>query len=183
MTCATVEQIGQTINRIIGESKYLSMSEQMALVKNYFLNNVGSFQVSGEFSRWFEHLSNSGIVDHILKDGDSAPDFTLASITGQTVSLKKYLKRGPVIVVFYRGVWCPFCGLYLKTLQNYATDFKKHRANIMAISPQTPDHSMNVADICTVSNIRFFPIWAILPLVNSDWSTVCPKILPVFTNI
>ncbi len=70
MTCATVEQIGQTINRIINDSKHFTMNEQMALVKNYFLNNIGSYQISTEFAKWFESLSNSGIVDNILKTGD-----------------------------------------------------------------------------------------------------------------
>jgi peroxiredoxin len=53
-----------------------------------------------------------------LAVGATAPDFTLESHLGGTVSLSKALERGPVVLVFYRGSWCPFCARHLAQLRS-----------------------------------------------------------------
>ncbi|MGB5716490.1 MAG: redoxin domain-containing protein, partial [Gammaproteobacteria bacterium] len=65
----------------------------------------------------FEKLYASQVAETALTVGDIAPDFTLPNVTGQPVSLYEVLKRGPVVVSFYRGGWCPFCNLELHALQ------------------------------------------------------------------
>lgn len=55
--------------------------------------------------RSFDELTRSGILDRILKKGDHAPDFTLKSSSGMDVSLSGLLKKGPVVLAFYRGHW------------------------------------------------------------------------------
>jgi len=52
-----------------------------------------------------EDLKNSGIMDHVVKVGDEAPDFTLKNTEGQDVSLSTLLGDGPVVLTFYRGKW------------------------------------------------------------------------------
>ncbi len=52
-----------------------------------------------------DELARSGIVNHILKAGDKAPDFSLPSSLGGTVRLSDLLRRGPVVLAFYRGHW------------------------------------------------------------------------------
>ena len=52
-----------------------------------------------------EDLKNSGILDHVVKVGDKAPDFTLKDTEGQDVSLSSLLGDGPVVITFYRGNW------------------------------------------------------------------------------
>jgi len=54
--------------------------------------------------RSFEELARSGILDRALKKGDRAPDFTLKYAGGE-VSLSNLLKKGPVVLAFYRGHW------------------------------------------------------------------------------
>lgn len=81
-------------------------------------------------------LANPG-----LKVGTPAPAFNLPNANGKRVSLSSYLKQGPVILVFYRGAWCPFCNLQLNTYSKSLSHFKKHKANIIAITPQKPDMS------------------------------------------
>ncbi len=76
-----------------------------------------------------------------LKVGQKAPDFSLTNAFGKTVSLSAQLKNGPVILVFYRGAWCPFCNLHLHVLQKNIDNFKKHGATLIAITPQQPDQS------------------------------------------
>ena len=76
-----------------------------------------------------------------LKAGSKAPDFTLQNAFGKKVSLSKQLKKGPVILVFYRGAWCPFCNMHLHILNKSLPDFKKYGAQLITVTPQTPDKS------------------------------------------
>jgi len=52
-----------------------------------------------------EDLRNSGIMDRILKIGDTAPDFELKNASGQSIRLKSLLSNGPLVLSFYRGKW------------------------------------------------------------------------------
>lgn len=76
-----------------------------------------------------------------LKVGEKAPDFTLPDAYGEPVNLAEQLKKGPVVLVFYRGAWCPFCNLYLHALHNSQAYFKKYNAQLVAVTPQKPDKS------------------------------------------
>lgn len=82
-------------------------------------------------------LPNPGI-----KAGEKAPDFTLADAHGELISLSKELKKGPVVLVFYRGAWCPFCNLHLRSLQQALPDFKARNAQLILVTPQKPDKSL-----------------------------------------
>jgi hypothetical protein len=55
--------------------------------------------------RTTEELTNSGIMERIVKKGDKAPDFMLNDASGKAVSLKEKLSKGPVVLGFYRGRW------------------------------------------------------------------------------
>lgn len=84
----------------------------------------------------------SSMPDPGIKVGEKAPDFVLNNALGQPVSLKDKLKEGPVVLVFYRGAWCPFCNMHLHVLQQSLPEFKKYGAQLITITPQTPDKSV-----------------------------------------
>ena len=50
-------------------------------------------------------LKNSGILDRVLKTGDRAPQFELQNAEGVAVSSADILKKGPMVLNFYRGAW------------------------------------------------------------------------------
>ncbi len=52
-----------------------------------------------------EDLRNSGIMDRILKIGDTAPDFELKNAFGQPIRSKSLISDGPLVVSFFRGKW------------------------------------------------------------------------------
>ncbi len=91
-------------------------------------------------------LIASGIADQSLKAGDCAPDFTLPNAAGGTLTLSEVLRAGPVILVFYRGEWCPYCNLQLRSYQRALAAFKAYNATLIAISPQTPDNSLTTLE-------------------------------------
>jgi len=81
------------------------------------------------------------LPDPGLKIGERAPDFTLPNAFGKTVSLYDELKKGPVVLVFYRGAWCPYCNLHLNILKQAQPQFGRYGAQIIAVTPQKPDRS------------------------------------------
>ena len=91
-------------------------------------------------------LEASEIINQVLTVGDIAPDFELPDATGKLVKLSELLKQGPVVVNFYRGEWCPYCDLELRAFQNLLPEFNQLGANLVAISPELPDHSLSVTE-------------------------------------
>lgn len=81
------------------------------------------------------------VADAALKIGDTAPDFTLPDQSGNPVSLSATLRRGPVVLTFFRGGWCPFCMISLRALAKAYPKLRRHGAEVLAISPQPPRQS------------------------------------------
>jgi peroxiredoxin len=78
--------------------------------------------------------------------GDEAPDFALPDQRGEEVYLSALVRRGPVVLIFYRGLWCPYCNLQLRTFQAHLDQILALGAQLVAVSPQTPDRSLSMAD-------------------------------------
>lgn len=98
-----------------------------------------------------------------LKVGDKAPDFSLPTIEGKTISLSAVLEKGPVVLVFYRGEWCPYCNLQLRALQQAYADIRKAGGELLAISPQ----KVEKAEVQVTKNHLSFPL-----LTDSSGSTM-----------
>ena len=86
-------------------------------------------------------LIQSGQAQRAKKAGDAAPEFTLLDPEGKPVASRDLLAKGPLVVSFYRGVWCPYCNLELQALQATLPDIMSRGASLVAISPQTAPNS------------------------------------------
>lgn len=86
-------------------------------------------------------LIDSGAAESALKAGDKAPSFKLSDPDGNLVSSAELLQDGPLVVSFYRGVWCPYCNMELQALQAALPEFTGLGAKLVAISPQLPANS------------------------------------------
>ena len=86
-------------------------------------------------------LVASGQAKRTLKAGERAPEFVLNDPDGRPVSSIELLAKGPLVVSFYRGVWCPYCNMDLQALQEALPAFSEAGASLVAISPQTPVNS------------------------------------------
>jgi peroxiredoxin len=144
-------------------------------------------------------LIASGQAQRALKAGDKAPDFVLNDPDGKRVSSRDLLAKGPLVLSFYRGVWCPYCNMELQALQAELAAIEARGANLVAISPQTAPNSRRSqrdnklgfpiltdakAEVANAFGIRFaLPVHLVevyknfkndLPLVNDDPSWVLP---------
>jgi peroxiredoxin len=99
-------------------------------------------------------LKASGLAERAKKVGDKAPTFSLKDPEGNIVSSEDLLKKGPLVISFYRGVWCPYCNMELQALQAAYPEFEKLGASLVAISPQTAPNSRK----STRQNELTFPI-------------------------
>ena len=75
-----------------------------------------------------------------------APDFKAKDVTGQNVSLKDLRRKGPVVIIFYRGNWCPYCSKELSHLQDSLQLIKDKGASVVAITPETQDGIIKTAE-------------------------------------
>jgi peroxiredoxin len=86
-------------------------------------------------------LIASGAAQRARKAGDKANSFTLGDPEGKPVSSAELLAKGPLVVSFYRGIWCPYCNMELQALQAALPEFRTLGASLVAISPQTAANS------------------------------------------
>jgi peroxiredoxin len=91
-------------------------------------------------------LAVSDLADRALEAGETAPDFILPDVHGEPVRLRALLDKGPVVIVFYRGGWCPYCNLHLRGFQRRLQEFRELGATVVAISPQLPDNSLSTRE-------------------------------------
>jgi peroxiredoxin len=80
-------------------------------------------------------LAQTGLVRQAVKAGEMAPLFRLRSRNGGFVSLSEILDRGPAVISFFRGAWCPFCRLELQALAEAHSEIKRLGATLIGLSP------------------------------------------------
>ena len=93
-----------------------------------------------------EALVHSGIMTQSLKPGDPMPNFILPNAGGSSIVLQSLLIKGPVIISFFQGVWCPFCCLELMAWQEALPTIQALGATVVAISPQTLEYSQSTVE-------------------------------------
>jgi len=91
-------------------------------------------------------LAESGIAKSALRVGAKAPDFALPDTQDMTVTLSSLLAKGPAVVTFYRGGWCPFCDLQLRAYQSVLPEVRRLGGELVAISAQTVDYARSDAE-------------------------------------
>ncbi len=87
-----------------------------------------------------------------LEVGQKAPDFTLPNANGDNRTLSDMLKKGPVIVTFYRGSWCPYCNDQLYAYQENLEKIQTMGSQLVAISPERPQ---SMVDHVLVKDLEF----------------------------
>lgn len=121
-TLMGVKMLNQQIREVIQQFRGALPAEMSALIE----------QGAGE-------ISALDIVENALKPGSAVPDFALDNQHGVGKALAGYLGEGPLVLTFYRGVWCPYCNLQLKAYSDRLSEIEDAGATLVAVSPEKPN--------------------------------------------
>jgi len=126
------EKVNITLNYNLSKGYIyeLALTNQYIFMKSilFFLLIICSVQVSAQ------------TYPEGLNVNDVAPDFTGINQIGKKINLKKQLRNGNVVLVFYRGQWCSFCNKQLKQLEDSLALIKGKGATVLAITPELPEN-------------------------------------------
>lgn len=89
-----------------------------------------------------EDLEKTAILDKAFKTGNTLPEISLPNAKGALINLNSIVAKNKTVLTFYRGGWCPYCNLELKALQKILPKIEAKGAKLVAITPETPDHSL-----------------------------------------
>jgi peroxiredoxin len=156
-------------------NKNMENDRQVGTLKSELTNKKESFISSAPaekqkiYAEGLEDVKKSKVVDNALQVGDVALNFTLSNAAGKNVTLYDELKKGTVILMWYRGGWCPYCNMTLHHMQEALPDFKKYNANLLAISPEVPDSSITTKE---KHNLAFEVLSDVGNVVAKDYKVV-----------
>ncbi len=117
------------------------LEERRALAAQYVPADVQEVN-----RRTVEHLRASGIAGRALSVSSQMPGFELPDQDGNPVSSEELLRRGRLVICFFRGRWCPFCVAQLEAMNSALSQIEKSGASLVAVSPQTLKQSFFMRD-------------------------------------
>ncbi len=85
-------------------------------------------------------VTTCSLAQQGLAVNQQAPEFAALDQNGKTISLKNLLNHGAVVLIFYRGEWCPFCNKRLMELEKSLSQFTSRGASVVAVTPQKPEY-------------------------------------------
>jgi peroxiredoxin len=104
-------------------------------------------EVAEAFAAEQRALAAAGHPSGVALPGSPLPDGELLDIGGQPATLAQTLSGRPAVIVFYRGGWCPYCNIALRTYQAQLVPALAERGiSLIAISPQAPDGSLSTKE-------------------------------------
>lgn len=110
----------------------LSLTEQLSGL----YQGMQSRMAPADFATLRQAETQVAVDEAMLRLGDQAPDFALMDQNGATVRLADLLATGPVVLLFSRGGWCPFCTLQLRAWQDALPRLHDAGGSLLAIFPQ-----------------------------------------------
>ena len=79
----------------------------------------------------------SQINNEHLNIGENAPQILGVDEKGKEINSSEILKDHMILVIFYRGNWCPHCRKHLNSLQEHLKEFTKKGVYVMVVTPET----------------------------------------------
>jgi peroxiredoxin len=115
----------------------MSLQDRLDAFKADFEGRTAPPAVVQVMQRATAALIASGQAAQALQVGARAPEFALPDPAGQLIRSAELISQSPLVITFYRGVWCPYCNMELLALEEASAEIRAHGATIVAISPQS----------------------------------------------
>lgn len=122
-----------------------SLSDSLQARKDHF-NKTAPEHKKVVYEDGIKAVEESGVLESAINVGDIAPDFTLTNAEAKEISLYEELKKGPVVLMWYRGGWCPYCNITMHYMQEFVGEFRERGAELIALSPEKPDDALSMAE-------------------------------------
>ncbi|VAW74629.1 AhpC/Tsa family protein GSU0066 [hydrothermal vent metagenome] len=123
----------------------MSISEQTQELLHTFVSSQTS-EVQNDIKNSFAEMLATEISDKTLITGNKVANFSLPNALGHQVTLSEALNKGPVVLSFYRGGWCPYCNIEFAALNNILPQIKELGASLIGVSPETPDSTISTVE-------------------------------------
>ncbi len=123
----------------------MSIAEQTQELLHTFVSSQTT-EVQNDIKNSFEEMLATEISDKTLISGNKAINFSLPNALGNQVSLSEELNKGPVVLSFYRGGWCPYCNIEFAALNNVLPQIKALGATLIGVSPETADSTVSTIE-------------------------------------
>ena len=122
-----------------------SLTEDLDMFIEDFIDTAPE-EIQKDYTKGINEVRATGILDRAINVGDYAPEFKLNNAVGKEISLYDELEKGPIVLVWYRGGWCPYCNLQLQHMQMKLKEINLAGGQVIAISPELPDKSMTTKE-------------------------------------
>ena len=134
------------------------LAEKLSLWENWTAINKPEAKI--RYDDLVERLTLSGATDKALRSGEELKPFCLPDSDGHLQNSEVLLAKGPLVVSFNRGHWCPYCLFELRALEDIHSDVIKAGASMVSITPQRASSAkilkeksaMNFAVLCDIDN-------------------------------
>jgi peroxiredoxin len=134
-----------TCPRRVPRCRSMSLKALLETCRREYEGNADPQGVDAE-RRSIRELAQTGLVAKAIKAGEMAPRFRLRCGRGDVVELSGLLNRGPVVISFFRGDWCPFCVIELKALAAAHPEIEQLGATLISLSPQARGKSSSAGN-------------------------------------
>ena len=102
-------------------------------------------EMMAKAKKGIEAARASGVEKSAKQVGDMAPDATLTNFNGESVQLSSLWQEGPVVLMWYRGGWCPYCNIQLQAMNAALKDIQGAGARLVVLSPEIAEKAKETA--------------------------------------
>lgn len=144
IACGEKQESDATEQQTMNEPKAVSaqpLSSKLEERRNRFREEAPA-EVLAIMDKAQNEINSLNLPEKAIKRGDKLPAFNLPGTDGGMISSDDLLQQGPLVVVFYRGSWCPYCNLHLGALQEVLPQIEGLGGSLVAISPELPDSAI-----------------------------------------
>jgi peroxiredoxin len=121
-----------------------NLAQQLDAFKSAWIDRVGP-EIAGTIAGDIARQHADAITAKARREDNMFPGLVLPDQLGRPVDLTAVSAAGPLVLVFYRGGWCPYCNLELRAYQQMLPTIEAAGARLIAVSPETPDHTLDTA--------------------------------------
>ena len=102
------------------------------------------------FKKGIELVDAMGLEESAKQVGDTAIDGELTGWKGDTIKLSELWNEGPVVLMWYRGGWCPYCNIQLRAMQKSLNDIENAGAKLVVLTPELPEKAKETAEAANI---------------------------------